>query len=71
MAKANRRQVVLGDLFWEKLQKMKREEQRSISELVREALIDLFEKRSRQNRTTYDPVADTFKASSSDPQPQR
>ena len=64
MAKANRRQIVLGDIFWERLQRMKREEQRSISELIREALLDLFAKRNQQNATVYDPVSDSFKASS-------
>lgn len=63
MASANRRQVVLGDIFWSKLQEMKKQEQRSISELVREALIDLFEKRKKQQATAYDPVTDKFEKS--------
>lgn len=57
---ANRRNIVLGDVFWNKLMKMKAEESRSISELIREALIDLFEKRRRQSLKHYDPVSDTF-----------
>ena len=56
----NRRQVVLGDRYWNSLREMSVIEQRSISEILREAITDLFEKRKQNVLTGYDPITDTL-----------
>jgi len=56
----NRRQVVLGDRYWNNLREMSVIEQRSISEILREAITDLFDKRRKNTLTGYDPITDTL-----------
>lgn len=51
------RSVVVKDQVWEKLRKVAELEGRSMSDLLREALNDLFVKRRLGD---YDPVTDRF-----------
>lgn len=49
------RSVVVKDKMWEMLRELSARESRSMSDLLREALNDLFEKKRAKN---YDPVTD-------------
>lgn len=60
MANKNIRSVVVGPKTWTKLKDLGKKEERSMSELVREAILDLFDKRTRPKGVKYDPVADRF-----------
>lgn len=55
---ANRRSIVVKDVLWDKLKAVSEREGRSLSELVREALIDLLTKKSEIKH--YDPIKDTY-----------
>lgn len=58
MARTKVRGVAIKDGMWETLRSLSAKENRNMSELIREALNDLFEKKSRRN---YDPASDRFK----------
>jgi hypothetical protein len=58
MARTKVRGVAIKDGMWEALRELGVKENRNMSELIREALNDLFDKKSRRN---YDPVSDRFK----------
>ena len=60
MANNNIRSVVVGPKTWSKLKTLGKKEERSMSELIREAILDLFDKRTRPKTVNYDPVADKF-----------
>jgi len=60
MANNNIRSVVVGPKTWSKLKALGKKEERSMSELIREAILDLFDKRTRPKTVNYDPVADKF-----------
>ena len=51
------RSVVVKDKMWEELRTLSTKESRSMSDLLREALNDLFAKRRLGD---YDPVTDRF-----------
>jgi Arc/MetJ-type ribon-helix-helix transcriptional regulator len=55
MANTKARSVVIKDQMWDTLRSLSAGENRSMSDLLREALNDLFAKRQGRN---YDPVAD-------------
>ena len=55
MARKVVRSVAVGDQIWERLRELANKEDRSMSDLIRESLNDLFAKRQGRN---YDPVAD-------------
>ena len=55
MALDNRRAVIVKDGLWHRLRIISTNEDRSMSDLIREAINDLFAKRQGRN---YDPVAD-------------
>jgi len=57
MARAKVRGVVIKDPMWEALRGLGEKENRNMSELIREAINDLFEKKSRRN---YNPMTDKF-----------
>lgn len=59
MALANRRNIVVKDQLWKQLKEISKKEGRSLSELIREALIDFFNKKRRES-SHYDPVKDKF-----------
>lgn len=54
----NRRSIVVQDKMWFRLKNLAGEEGRSMSELIREALVDLFHKKTRSISQGYDPVKD-------------
>ncbi len=56
----NVRSIVVGNKTWEKLRALGKEEERSMSELIREALLDLFDKRIKPVKREYDPTSDSF-----------
>ena len=58
MTYTKRRSIIIGDQMWDKIGKLARKEDRSRSELVREALIDLMARRERKPSGNYDPVND-------------
>lgn len=59
MAKKVRKTIMVGPELWQNLQKLSNAEDQSMSSLIREALIDLFNK--RQNTPgRYNPVTDSF-----------
>ena len=55
MALDNRRAVIVKDGLWNRLRIISTNEERSMSDLIRESINDLLEKRQGRN---YDPVAD-------------
>ena len=55
MARKVVRSVAVGDQIWERLRELANKEDRSMSDLIREAINDLLEKRQGRN---YDPVMD-------------
>ena len=55
MARKVVRSVAVGDQIWERLREFANKEDRSMSDLIRESINDLLEKRQGRN---YDPVAD-------------
>ncbi len=58
MARTKIRSFVVKDQIWARLKSLSKEEGRSMSELLREAINDLFKKREPG---TYDPVRDQYK----------
>jgi len=56
--KQNRRSIVVQNKMWMTLKELAKEEGRSMSELIREALVDLFQKRTRPVSQGYDPIKD-------------
>lgn len=57
MASKNIRSIVVGPETWKRLAELSKKEERSRSELIREALLDLFKKREPG---VYDPKSDRF-----------
>jgi len=49
--------MIIKDQMWENLRSLSAKENRSMSDLLREALNDLFSKRRSKD---YDPVTDRF-----------
>ncbi len=63
MPSANRRNVVIGPKTWNKLKSLARKEERSMSDILREALSELLKKRAIQKSSTeeYNPITDNYK----------
>jgi Arc/MetJ-type ribon-helix-helix transcriptional regulator len=57
MANTKARSVVIKDQMWDTLRSLSARENRSMSDLLREALNDLFSKRQSKD---YDPITDRF-----------
>ena len=57
-ASKNMRSIIVGPETWARLRKLAKEEERSLSELTREALLDLFKKREPAE---YDPKTDSYR----------
>lgn len=57
MANTKARSMIIKDQMWENLRSLSAKENRSMSDLLREALNDLFSKRRSKD---YDPVTDRF-----------
>lgn len=55
MAYEKRRNIVVGNTMWNKLKELAKSEERSVSDLIREAVADLLRKRS-----SYDAVKDRY-----------
>lgn len=55
---SKRRNIVVGNKTWDRLRELGAKEERSLSELVREALQDLFHKRDKSIRREYNPISD-------------
>lgn len=62
MATIHRRNIVVGPKTWEKLRALAREEERSMSDIIREALLELFKRREVgiARGVQYDPVTDNY-----------
>lgn len=60
-ASKNIRSIVVGPETWARLKNLAAKEERSMSELLREALLDIFKKREPG---AYDPATDSFKRQS-------
>ena len=58
MASHNRRNIVIGNNTWHKLRTLGKTEERSMSDLIREAIADLFDKRVKPDKIEYDPESD-------------
>lgn len=57
-----RRNVVIGPKTWERLRALAKKEERSMSDILREAAITLLDQRdNRPEATTYNVKTDTFK----------
>lgn len=57
----NRRNIVIGQKIWDKLRETAEQEERSMSEIIREALHDFFMKREKEKTVSgYDPIKDQF-----------
>lgn len=54
-----RKNIMIGENAWRELKVLSKQEETSVSELIREAVRDLFAKRA-QNPVKYDPVTDRF-----------
>ena len=57
-----RRSVVIGNKLWGKLKELAKEEERAVSDLLREAAIKLLESREKGEKG-YDPVTETYNRS--------
>lgn len=57
---SNRRSIVVKERTWQRLKKLGEEEERSVSELIREAIRDLFAKKGKPKSSRYNPVTDTY-----------
>jgi predicted CopG family antitoxin len=57
-----RRNIVMGPKTWEKLRALGKEEERSISDLIREAVLELLKRRASgiSAGEQYDPITDNF-----------
>lgn len=60
---SNRRNVVIKTKTWEKLRGVSEEEERSMSDVIRQALHEFFMRREQNNRGIYDPVKDKISSS--------
>jgi len=58
MGYGNRRNIVIKDTMWEKLRALGKTEGRSLSDLIREAIVDLLDKRVKPDKIEYDPESD-------------
>jgi len=62
MPSAYRRNIVVGPKTWAKLKSLARKEERSMSDIIREAIMELFKRRMKQNPAgEYDPVTDNYR----------
>lgn len=63
MSSSHRRSIVMGPKTWEQLKLWAAKEERSISDLIREAVADLLRKKDVKLRAglQYDPVTDTLR----------
>ncbi len=61
MATKNVRSIVVGSKLWGRLKSLGVDEERSMSDLVREALRDFLRKKEVETVGTYDPVSDSIK----------
>ncbi len=62
MPSAYRRNIVVGPKTWAKLKSLARKEERSMSDIIREALMELFKRRMKQNPAEeYDPITDNYR----------
>ena len=62
MPTSKRRNVVIGDKTWGRLKDLAKKEERSMSDIIREGLMELFKQREAgvERKPEYDPVTDTF-----------
>ena len=61
MPSANRRNVVIGPKTWNQVKSLAKKEERSISDLIREALLELLKKRATTKPATdYNPITDSY-----------
>ncbi len=57
-----RRSVVIGNKLWSRLKALAENEERAVSDLLREAAVKLLESRERGEKG-YDPVTETYNRS--------
>ena len=55
---SNRRNVVIKTKTWEKLRAVSGEEERSMSDIIRQALHEFFMRRDQNKKGIYDPIKD-------------
>jgi len=62
MKKSFRRCVIIGPKTWEALQELAIEEERSVSDLIREAVTVLIKRKNKRTGSPveYDPVKDRY-----------
>lgn len=61
MPTANRRNIVMGKKTWERLRAVAKHEERSISDIIREAVIKLLDQRdANPEARTYNARTDRF-----------
>jgi len=63
MKKSFRRCVIIGPKTWKALQELAIEEERSVSDLIREAVTVLIKRKNKRasEPVNYDPVKDRYK----------
>jgi hypothetical protein len=60
--RVKRRSIVVGDKTWEALRAQAKEEERSMGDLIREAILELLDRRAHgvARGPQYDPIGDSF-----------
>ncbi len=56
----NRRNIVIKTKTWEKLRGVSRDEERSMSDIIRQALNEFFTRHEQNKKGIYDPIKDRF-----------